>query len=187
MKRKVFTFSNSKKNVKLEKEILFDQIYTQYWEPLNRTALHMLKDEQESEDIVQETFVRLWENWDTLHLNNIKGWLFTTSYHIVLKNLKKQKQINNIQAENIQPVFSSDADEKIQLSQLQNQIDNCVNKLPEKCKVVYQMSRGQYLSIKNIAAELNISPKTVEYHVSTALKRIRESISTLIVFLLFLY
>ncbi len=163
-----------------EDAVTFDQVYTRYWKPLYRTAFHILKDEQAAEDIIQDTFVRLWEKWDTILHINIKGWLFTTSYHLVLKKLKQLQANESIEHANFPEPLAGEADEPIRTRQLQLQVETCVNNLPDQCRRVYTMSKRQEFSIKRIARELSISPKTVEYHVSTALKRIRQSITLLL-------
>lgn len=166
---------------------MFDQVYTRHWKPLYRTAFRILKDEQAAEDIIQDTFVRLWENWDTILHINIKGWLFTTSYRLVLKKLKQLQASESIERANFPEPLAGEADEPIRTRQLQRQVETCVDSLPEQCRRVYTMSKREDFSIKRIAAELGISPKTVEYHVSLALKRIRQGISDATLFLLFLF
>ena len=170
-----------------ENAVTFDQVYNLHWKPLYRTAFRILKDEQAAEDIVQDTFVRLWENWDTILHINIKGWLFTTSYHLVLKNLKRLQANESLEKANFSEPLAGEADELIRTRQLQLQLDICVNNLPDQCRRVYTMSKRKEFSIKRIATELGISPKTVEYHVTTALRRIRQSISSATLFLLFFF
>lgn len=184
--------SNSKaysepNTVSSEDILTFDEVYALYWKPLYRTALRILNDEQAAEDIIQDTFVRLWEHWDTMSHMNIKGWLFTTSYRLVLKSLKQLKSSQALDGANLPPILAPEADSSIQLQQLQNQVQACVDDLPEKCRKVYTMSRNEQLSIKRIAIELGISPKTVEGHMTSALKRIRQSIGSVTILFLLLF
>lgn len=170
-----------------EETISFDQVYARHWKPLYRTAFRLLHDEQAAEDIIQDTFVCLWENWDTMTHTNIKGWLFTTSYRLVLKRLKQIRSSEPIEQATFCTPLASEADGPLRVRQLQLMVDTCVGKLPEKCRQVYTMSRHDHLSIKHIALELGISPKTVEGHVTAALKRIRQSISTVTILLSILF
>ncbi|MBO9153525.1 RNA polymerase sigma-70 factor [Chitinophaga sp. GCM10012297] len=169
-----------------EDGVTFDQVYAKYWKPLLQTAFRILKDEQAAEDIVQDTFIKLWEHWNMPH-TNIKGWLFTTSYHLVLKKLKQLQSVERIGLANFSEPLAGEADELIQASQLQFAVEACVDDLPKQCRRVYTMSRHEKLSIKHIALELGISQKTVEYHISTALRRIRQRISGAILILLYLF
>ncbi|WP_158280619.1 RNA polymerase sigma factor [Pararcticibacter amylolyticus] len=164
----------------------FDQLYTKYWKPLYRLSFKVLKDELESEDVVQETFVRFWENRKTLNGSNIKGWLATTSYRLTLKKIQSQKRHVSIEGVTYEEPMAERADESFNTRQLQLQINNCVNQLPDQCRKVYQMRRLDELSVKDTASMLGISAKTVEGHVTTALKRIRHAISSAMILLLFL-
>lgn len=118
---------------------------------------------------------------------NIKGWLFTTSYHLVLKKLKQLQSIERMELASFSEPLARGADESIQANQLQLAVEACVDDLPEQCRRVYTMSRHDKLSIKHIALELGISPKTVEYHISTALRRIRQRISGAMLLLIYLF
>ncbi|AFD07228.1 RNA polymerase sigma factor [Solitalea canadensis] len=164
----------------------FDEIYTKYWRPLYRTAYRILKDEQASEDVVQETFIRFWENRDRIVPTNIKGWLCTTSYRLVLKSLKQIQSKDNIEVISFGEPLAEEADQRLHVRQLQLQIDQCVADLPEQSRKVFTMSRYEELSVKNIAQKLGISPKTVEGHVTLALKKLRNNLrSTIIPLVLF--
>lgn len=187
LETKSTAYSRSVATSQDEDAVAFDQVYSRHWKPLYRTAFRILKDEQAAEDIVQDTFVCLWENWDTILHINIKGWLFTTSYHLVLKNLKQLRANESLERASFSEPLAGEADEPIKTRQLQLQLESCVDSLPEQCRRVYTMSRRQEFSIKRIATELGISPKTVEYHITTALRRIRQGISRATFFLLFFF
>lgn len=159
----------------------FDEVYARYWKPLLITATRILKDEQAAQDVVQDTFVKLWEHWEMPH-TNIKGWLFTTSYHLVLKKLKQLQSVERIVVARFAEPLAGEADASIKTYQLQRVVENCIDSLPEQCRRVYTMSRHDKYSVKHIAAVLGISPKTVEYHITTALRRIRRHISSAMFF-----
>ncbi|MFA6086585.1 RNA polymerase sigma factor [Mucilaginibacter sp.] len=159
----------------------FDQFYAKYWKPLYRLAFKILKDEEDSEDVIQETFFRFWENRKKLESTHIKGWLSTTSYRLVLKILQTRKQQDGIDGISHEEPLAEPADQSLDMRQLQLQIDACVEKLPDQCRNVYKLSREEYLSVKDIANKLNISPNTVEIHITRALKKIRIGLGYLIV------
>lgn len=162
----------------------FDQFYAQCWKPLYRTAFKILKDEAASEDVVQETFIRLWENREKINHDNIPGWLSTTSYRLVLKTLQQQKKYVSFENSIFQEPLATTADQPLQLHQLKLQIATTVDRLPDQCQKVYKLSREEHLSVKSIAHKLGISPKTVEAHVTAAMKKIRRGISFLSLILL---
>jgi len=163
----------------------FDQIYAKYWKPLYRLAFKILKDEQDSEDAVQETFVRFWENRKKLESTHIKGWLSTTSYRLVLKTLQARKQQDSIDGVSYNEPLADPADQSMDMRQLQLQIDACVEKLSNQCRNVYKLSREEHLSVKDIANSLSISPNTVEIHITRALKKIRRGLGYIIMLIFF--
>ncbi len=156
----------------------FDQFYAKYGKSLYRLAFKILKDEQDSEDIIQETFFRFWENRKKLESTHIKGWLSITSYRLVLKTLQARKQQDSIDRISYEEPLGEPADQSLDMRQLQLQIHACVEKLPNQCRNVYKLSREEHLSIKDIANKLNISPNTVEIHITRALKKIRSGLDT---------
>ncbi len=158
----------------------FTEIYTRYWDKLYVTAYSRLADELEAEEAVQNIFLGLWRRKETLQLSHSLATYFSVSvkYQIFtrLAQLKRERQrseqlkIGAVEGKETTAEWLSERELRIQIEQ-------CINALPEKCRIVFQLSREQHLSNKQIAEELNISEKTVEGHITKALSTLRTSLN----------
>lgn len=154
----------------------FEELFDSCYEPLCRYAYSIVKDMDEAEDAVQKTFCKLWDQRESLKIqSSINSYLYRIVHNDCL-NFIHQKIIHN---EHNMNYFSNqnDADESvsehIEVSELQQAIDNALATLPPQCRRVFEMSRMDQLSYSEIAKELNISTNTVENHISKALKLLR--------------
>ncbi|MDB5132687.1 MAG: polymerase subunit sigma-24 [Mucilaginibacter sp.] len=157
-------------------EPAFTHIYNHYWNKLYYIAHKLLKDTDAAEEIVQEVFLTLWKKKETLVIQNINHYLGAMTRYAVYRYLSKEKQNKvkeNYAAEaNGSAISEIDIDNKI----LFEIITKLSNKLPEKCRLVFQYNKLQDQSLADVAAQLNISQKTAEAHLTKALRIIRTSI-----------
>ncbi len=150
----------------------FTEIYARYWKLLFFIASKRLKNYCEAEEAIQEIFTDLWARRATLTINNsLKYYLASAVQYQVMKQLAKchartQLHLSDNTSENT-------ADESLGFHMLQKQIEELVMALPEKCRMVYQLSRDAGLKNKTIARHLGISENTVENQLTKALSRIR--------------
>lgn len=168
----------------------FEQLYERHWFTLYQTAFYLLRDSDGSKDIVQDVFLWIWENRNTLKVENLKAYL---------QAAVRFKVANFIRAGNIRDSFFDDlakvypnplcanSDEVAQFKELQRVIHEVILQLPEKCREVYLLSREKGLSNREIAARLGISVKTVEAQMTIALKRLRTSIGFRLICVIALY
>lgn len=171
----------------------FDLIYEKYSGKLYAFGLKYLKSTEEAEELVQSVFLKLWENYKILKKElSFKSYLFTIAYNDICKLFRKrnyrQKFIDDTLYENSQ--FSSEIEEGIDYHSVLEQVEQIVNKLPEKQKTIFLKSRKESKSTKEIAEEVGLSPGTVDNYISESLKFIRsrlrkENVSVLLLFSLF--
>jgi len=154
-------------------EAAFTQIYNRYWDKLYYIAYRLLKETNAAEEIVQEVFLTLWKNKESLTINCINHYLAAMTRYAVYRYLSKEKQYrikeNNIALMNIEAICEIDVDNKILLEI----ITELSNKLPEKCRLVFQYNKLHDQSLSEVADKLNISQKTAEAHLTKALRIIR--------------
>jgi len=174
--------------LKLDDETALSAIYKRYWEVLYISAYHVLKDRQVCEDIIQELFIKLWNNrCSTCITVSLKAYLFASIRYEVYRQIRTGAVRSDIYDDALQRIHTPAVYDNIEYKELTARISSVVNTLPEKCREVYKLSREECLSHKEIASQLNISTKTVENHLTKALRQLRTSIgSTFLLQLLFL-
>jgi RNA polymerase sigma-70 factor (ECF subfamily) len=151
-------------------------IYTHYWKPLFMQAYNVLKDRMLCEDIVQEIFLQLWRRRKSLHITeSLAGYLSAATRYQVFHTIRKMPQQESL-FENLDERLSFSPGLSVEEKELHAQIDEIVSRLPEKCRVIYKLSREEYLPHKEIADRLHISTKTVENQLTIALRRLRGSL-----------
>ncbi len=163
-------------------EKALQQIILRYWEPLYKMAAHTLDDLPLCEDIVQELFIRLWDRRKSLNFTwSLKAYLFASVRYEVYREVKKQMAFaNEEEAQMLTCSEKYNPQNQLEFDELMESVEKIVQDLPERCQHVYHLSRNQQLSHKEIAAQLNISTKTVENQLTIALRRIRTGIAKIL-------
>ncbi|ADY52091.1 RNA polymerase, sigma-24 subunit, ECF subfamily [Pseudopedobacter saltans DSM 12145] len=162
----------------------FSEIYNRYWEILFRHAYRLLKDKDLAKDIVQEVFVSLWDKIGELDLQfSINAYLYKSVRNKVLNLIEKDKVKNNYLESLAAFINSSEAitDYRLRERLLKEKIEKEIADLPPKMRQIFEMSRKQNLSHRQIAKELNLSDKTVKKQMSNAIKILRLKLGGFIV------
>ncbi len=153
----------------------FKSIYDTYWDKMYISAFKKTSSSDTAEEIVQEIFSKLWERRHNLNIENLESYLFTALKYSVISHIRdliknrKQEDIDNLQ-----DVFKVNIDEKAdQTWDLEAALHNALKFLPDKTRLIFQMSRFDELPNKVIAGQLDISEKAIEYHITQALKLLR--------------
>jgi RNA polymerase sigma-70 factor (ECF subfamily) len=155
----------------------FKEIYRRYWRRCYGLAFQKTNDKETAQDITQKIFVSLWERRQVLHIERLEAYILSAVRYQVLKTielrLSKEKFIENTPP---QYAHENTVENNIFLQDLQQALEKALQQLPEKTQEIYRLSRSENLSGKDIATKLNVSEKTVEYHISQALKYLREQL-----------
>ena len=156
----------------------FDEIYNRHWDKLFYAAHRMVKSAEVAEEITQDTFMLFWMKRETLEIQSLKPYLAAMLRYEVYRYLAKSKQEQELELSiKQQAVTSVSMDQEIENKLLLEIITNLTNRLPEKCRLVFQYNKLQDRSLPDICEELNISPKTAEAHLTKALKMVRSNLS----------
>jgi len=158
-------------------DIALKLIYTKYWNKLFASAYHILQDQQACEDIIQDIFINLWNKREQIEIKvSLKSYLYASTRYEVYRQVRAGSVREDI-FENLHERLHTPSEYgNIEHRELLSQINSIVDKLSEKCKVVYKLSREDQLSHKEIASRLDISTKTVENHLNKALRQLRISL-----------
>lgn len=165
-------------------------LFRNYYSYVCNVLYPVLKDKDQIEDIAQDVFHDLWKKRSSLQIK--------TSLSAYLKRAAINKALNHIRGQRMKfddnqelPLFKSkevSSQKKLEANELEELIKKSIDELPERCRIIFSLSRHQKLTYNEIAAKLDISVKTVENQISKALKTLRINlkpyISELIVSLL---
>jgi RNA polymerase sigma-70 factor (ECF subfamily) len=165
------------------------QLYKAHWQNLFLSAYNVLKDKKACEDIVQEIFVQLWVRRQTLDIRqSLATYLTTAVRYQVYHHIRKAARRVTVPEEQVAHRQTSGCDERLLQKDLHGRVHEAVKELPEKCRLIYRLSREEQLTHKEIAHHLNISIKTVENQLTIALRRVRHCLEeySIICVLLFL-
>jgi RNA polymerase sigma-70 factor, ECF subfamily len=157
----------------------FEMIFKTYYQSLCNYAYSFVQDRDEAEEIVQSTFLSIWEKRDNLSIHTgVKPYLYAMVRNASLNVLKHEK-IKQQHAAVEMAVAERSAESvtrTVMASELEERIYKAMNKLPEQCRLVFKLSRFEELKYAEIADQLNISIKTVENQMGKALKIMREQL-----------
>ena len=159
------------------------EIYNAYWKSLFLSSYALLKNKEVCEDIIQDIFLDIWRKREVLKITiSLKAYLYAcTRYKVYDCFRKNKKEIKVDLLDNLNTrVYHTTPVTKLMHKELILHIDSVVDTLPKKCKEIYLLSREEQLSHKEIAQKLSISTKTVESHITRALKTLRSSMGNLI-------
>jgi len=158
----------------------FEKLFRSSYVSLVRYAKRILKDHDTAEEIVQDLFFRLWQDRGNLTIeSSLNGYLFRSVHNRSLHFIEHQKVIDRHAGEiaastdqTAEPVT-----EAIYYSELQSKVARVLDRLPERCSVIFRMSRFEGLKYNEIAEKLSVSLKTVEANMGKALKEFRKALA----------
>ena len=167
-------------------EKAFKFLFDLYYRPLTVFALKYLGDVEEAKEIVQDLFVRIWLRRDALQIKfSLKMYLYQSVRNACLNFLESSKVAQRRMQEYTTPEFSNDnALENLLVAEQEELLMRAIDRLPEKCREIFLLSRMKRVPNQHIADQLNISVKTVEGQISIALKRLAEWLTASLIFLL---
>lgn len=161
------------------KQTALEMIFKTHYQPLCKYAYSFLNDKDEAEEVVQSSFISLWEKRNAITIQtSFKSYLYRMVRNACLNAIKHEKIKKSYAArEKIsgEPTHES-VSENIASTELEKKIMAAMQVLPEQCRLVFQLSRFEELKYQEIADQLSISVKTVENHMGKALRIMREQL-----------
>lgn len=166
----------------------FGQLFKEQFGPLCGFAGGYIRDADAAKEIVQEVFVNLWQRRETIEPGlSVKSYLFTSVRNRCLNYIRDHKKFQSyILDVETEERFPSWEPGYLEEEETGRKIESALAKLPEKCREVFELSRFEEMKYAEIAEKLGISVKTVEVHISKALRILREELKDLLMILLFL-
>lgn len=156
-----------------------EMLFKKYYQPLCLSGYRYIKDKQKVEDIVQELFYELWKKRANINIQSSLGPYLRTAIRNRSLNFIKGQRIDFADEDELKSFTSNESStqEDLETTELETFINKVIDSLPEKCRMVFVLSRIDELSYKEIAEKLDISTKTVENQISKALKILRAEVT----------
>ena len=157
--------------LKKSDEKAFEAIFNRYWEKIFLSAYKKLRSKQEAEDLTQNLFAALWDNRYRYQIDHLFRYLSVGMKNRVITHINtKLIKSNQQQAGYADPGEGNSADQKIYVHELQVAINKALSHLPEKTRIIFKLSRFEKYPVKDIARQLGLTEKAVEYHITQSNK-----------------
>lgn len=159
---------------------VFESIFNTYAKDLKRFIVFKIKDIDAAEDIVQDAFVKLWDNCKNVNYSTVKNFLFTIANNIFLNKVKHNKVIHNYQQGNKKESTNESPEFLFLEEEFYNKLTKAIDELPEKQREVFIMSRIEKLKYKAIAEQLGVTTKAIEKRMQNALENLRNTLGDIL-------
>lgn len=178
--------------VKSGSEPAYKQLYELWVSRLHKFAFQYLKSEDATDDVVQETFLRIWTNREHLKPEkSFKSYLFTIAYHLLIKELRRQ--IHNpsmeeyVEYQNKLASSTNEIPDELDYDRFVEALERAKQHLSPRQREIFELNKEYGMSISEISGELSVTEQVVRNQLSTALKTLRTELRQYYpLFLLFL-
>lgn len=171
--------------LRADDEVAFQEIYLRHWKRLLVIAHNKLPATDNPEDVVQDLFVKLWENRHSIFVENPQAYLTSSLRHSIINvfrnRLVREKYVVHVQSS---PSMDYNTDHQVAFNDLVSSVNRQVKELPDKTREIFILNRFEFKSAREISSQLQISERTVEYHISHALKALKPFFQEYLVLLL---
>jgi RNA polymerase sigma-70 factor, ECF subfamily len=158
----------------------FESLFRSSYASLVRYAKTIVKDHDTAEEIVQEFFFRMWQDRQKMNItNSVNGYLFRSVHNRCLHFIEHQKVVERHESEIIASAdeLNEQVTDTIYYNELQARVARVLEKLPDRCSMIFSMNRFEGLKYSEIAEKLSVSVKTVELNMGKALKEFRKALA----------
>ncbi|WP_109830090.1 RNA polymerase sigma-70 factor [Reichenbachiella versicolor] len=166
---------------------VYEEIFNQYYPPLVNLATGILKDKTLAEEQVQEVFIKLWERRSQLDVDmkllpylmvSVRNRCYNQSRNDAVADKYVSSQLQQYRDQIFNEEYSEFEESTI------DRLYQVIDQLPDKCKEVFKLSRFEHMSHREIAEKLSISTKTIENHITKAMKILKAEMLVLIIYFL---
>jgi len=165
-----------------EDEKAFKQFFDLFAGRLYQFACSFLRNKSTAEEVVSDVFFKVWLNRKSLTgIDNIKAYLFKATYNTVLNYIDEENRKKAVSLEDVEVELGIDLicpETELINKELREIIQNAIESLPARCKLIYKMAKVEQMKYKEIAEILNISVKTIDHQLTIAIKKVGEVIKS---------
>lgn len=163
----------------------FESLFKENYKALCNTAHQILRDEIAAEDMVQDVFIKLWENGNKLEIrSHTQAYLHKMVVNFCLNHISKKKVIrfNSLESDTrIESVENRNIETEIDFTKLESLISSGLSSLPSKCRTIFVLCRFENMKYREVAEMLGISIKTVETQMGIAINRLDKHLKPLLI------
>jgi len=155
---------------------MFSDLFRQHEHKLYTLALKLTKSDQLAKDIIQEVFLKLWDQRNQLtSILNIEAWLYRVTENKIIDFLRKASADNRLKEKiwNQLQQIVNESEQYLAAKEYNQIIQKAIDQLPPQRKLIYQLNKENGMSYLDIADELQLSKHTVKNQLSTAIKSVR--------------
>ncbi len=167
-------------NLKQNNGKAFEEVYERYAGELYPFILSKVKVKEITEEIIQDIFISLWENKDSLEIHtSLKSYLFSAAKYKVLNYIRSEKVYKKYAlhfALFLVEHYQNSGETLLELHDLEAEIEKIISKLPERCRDAFRMSRMEDMDLDEISEKMGISKRTVENYITRSLKLLRQEL-----------
>ena len=158
----------------------YRQLFELFFPALKRFSFSLVKSNEIAEEIASDAMINIWRNRERLpEIKNLKLYLFVSTRNLSLNYLKKSLRRKTVSLETIDTGISFDmtsAEDSYITSEMKRKLEKAVHTLPPRCKMVFKLIKEEGLSYREVAELLDISPKTVDAQLVTAIEKITHTL-----------
>ncbi len=150
----------------------FEQLFGQYFEPIKNFVYFKIGNTSVSEDIVQETFIKLWERRTEIKQETVSSLIYTIAGNLAKNHLKHQHVVFNFANKKTEDRFPETPQQILEQQEFKKKLESALGSLSEAHRTTFLMNRIEQITYSEIATRLGISVKTVEKRMSVSLKHL---------------
>jgi RNA polymerase sigma-70 factor (family 1) len=154
----------------------FDRIFSDWYYQLRNYVYYKSGDMQVAEDIVQDTFLRIWEKKESIRGDTVKSLMYKIANNLFLNRLDHQKVLLKFTADDSLHQYATAPDFDLEMKEFDEKLKRSISELDEKNRVVFLMNRIDDLTYKEIAQNLGLSQKAVEKRMGKAIAFLKEKL-----------
>lgn len=162
-------------------EAALRQIFDRHYPLLLSDIYRLIPDESTCQDLAQELFVDLWNKRESLDIHtSLRAYLRRAAVNKSLNYIKASRKFQFEDSEDLghlPDTSTQDASKREKQDTLEDALHAAIDTLPEKCRIVFNLSRFEQLSHREIAEKLGISVKTIENQITKAMKMLRDALA----------
>lgn len=159
----------------------YKQLFFIFYNPLVKFATGFLESRESAEEVVSDVFIKIWDKRANLqNVENLRVYLYVSTKNTALNYVAKQRNLDTVRIEDINidlPSTTLNPEQLMITAEMVRRIDNAINSLPPRCKLVFKLVKEDGLPYKEVAHILDISVKTIDNQLAIALKKIAQAIN----------